>query len=371
MFIDGNKATILITSEVSPEMGEELSYFLYGIQFMEDINEIEVHISSGGGSVIAGYAIFSALRNLVEEGKTVLTIIDGIAASIAGIIWLAGNIRITRDYGLLMIHNPSGGDQKTLDKIKESLKVILSQDFVGNIDEMMNVETWYDADEMKALGLVSEIINTDYELNKNEVNTEKETLYNLYEVCNDILNNETKINKDEMKFKNLIFSKGLKNDFPATEKPEQGTEENPDKEPLNDDDSKEDDSKDDDSTDEMQDMKDRIEALEEMVAKLVDCHNEDEEKTEDEMKDMILNNSGIDKKDFAKWKKFDYKTISNLLNSVKPEKTTVKAPIVSVNSNLDLKEMTQEIFNKTSVEERKLLMKNDMKTYVKFFIKSK
>ena len=89
------------------------------------------------------------------------------------------------------------------------------------------------------------------------------------------------------------------------------------------------------------------------------------------MKDMILNNSGIDKKDFAKWKKFDYKTISNLLNSVKPEKTTVKAPIVSVNSNLDLKEMTQEIFNKTSVEERKLLMKNDMKTYVKFFIKSK
>jgi ATP-dependent Clp protease, protease subunit len=91
-------------------------------------NQINLRINSPGGSVFDGFAIFNALRN---HKATVTTYIDGLAASIASIIALAGDKVVMAENAMVMIHNPwtfSMGESKDLrkdadilDQLKESL----------------------------------------------------------------------------------------------------------------------------------------------------------------------------------------------------------------------------------------------------------
>lgn len=67
---------------------------------------IDVHINSIGGEVYPGIAIFNALRNCRSE---VVIYIDGIAASIAGVIALCGRRVEMSRYAQLMLHSVSGG----------------------------------------------------------------------------------------------------------------------------------------------------------------------------------------------------------------------------------------------------------------------
>jgi ATP-dependent Clp endopeptidase proteolytic subunit ClpP len=128
---------------------------------------INLRINSVGGSVIEGDAIFNALRRH-RGGLTVH--VDGLAASMASIIAMAGDKIRMADNGFLMIHNPwsmSVGDADdlrkeadTLDKIKESMvrtyarRANLSRDAVS---QMMDEEKWMDAHEALSLGFIDEI----------------------------------------------------------------------------------------------------------------------------------------------------------------------------------------------------------------------
>lgn len=67
---------------------------------------IDVHVNSIGGEVYSGIAIFNALRNCRSE---VVIYIDGIAASIAGVIALCGRRVEMSRYAQLMLHSVSGG----------------------------------------------------------------------------------------------------------------------------------------------------------------------------------------------------------------------------------------------------------------------
>src|SRR5262249_31261956 len=83
-------------------------------QFVEDLAAIpagvatlKVHINSPGGDVQAGINIANALREQqVSKGRTVETFVDGIAASIASAIAMAGSKVHMADNALLMVHNP-------------------------------------------------------------------------------------------------------------------------------------------------------------------------------------------------------------------------------------------------------------------------
>jgi len=128
---------------------------------------LNTHINSPGGSVFDGVAIYNALKN--HEGG-VTTHIDGLAASIASIIALAGDKIIMADNAMMMIHNPwtmAMGDademRKTadiLDQIKETLINTYSaktgKDRKKVADDMEN-ETWFTAQEAKEYGLITEI----------------------------------------------------------------------------------------------------------------------------------------------------------------------------------------------------------------------
>ena len=122
---------------------------------------LNIHINSGGGSVFAGITIYNMLKN--HNGfKTVY--IDGVAASIASVIALAGNRVIMRTGSSLMIHKPSlhirgGYNSDDLTKMARDLDVIqecIMQIYKDNIkpdvsieevEDMVNKETWITSDE--------------------------------------------------------------------------------------------------------------------------------------------------------------------------------------------------------------------------------
>ena len=135
---------------------------------------ITVNISSGGGSIMDGLSIFSAITN---SEATVNTHIAGVAASIAGIIALAGSHVSIVDFGTIMIHDPlitSNGEkiedltpeqETALKAMRASLLVILknrTNKSEKELSEMMKAETWLNAKEALEGGFVDEIISSKH-----------------------------------------------------------------------------------------------------------------------------------------------------------------------------------------------------------------
>lgn len=85
---------------------ESTSRFNEEFDFLENVIRpscIRVMINSEGGSVLYGMSTYSTIRNSKIDTEC---IIEGMAASMASIIWAAGNRSLMRDYAILMIHNP-------------------------------------------------------------------------------------------------------------------------------------------------------------------------------------------------------------------------------------------------------------------------
>lgn len=135
--------------------------------------DILVRINSGGGAVFDGWAIYNALLN--HDAKVIIQI-DGIAASIASIIAMAGSeIRMMRG-ALLMIHKPTTAvwmfesmnadelrkEAETLDKIQK----ILSDIYIARtaqsyevINQLINEETWFTPAEALELKFIDSIFD--------------------------------------------------------------------------------------------------------------------------------------------------------------------------------------------------------------------
>ena len=94
------------------------------LEQLADVTEISVYINSYGGEVAEGLAIYNALKRHKAKVKTYC---DGFAASIASVIFMAGDERIMNDSSLLMIHNAwsyAMGNAKELRKQADDLDKI-------------------------------------------------------------------------------------------------------------------------------------------------------------------------------------------------------------------------------------------------------
>lgn len=102
---------------------EEDQYPLNVQQLLREIgdNDIDIHINSGGGSVFAGVAICNMLRNCSGH-KTVY--IDGIAASIASVIAMAGDEIIMPENAYMMIHRAVSGMIGNADEMRKEADVL-------------------------------------------------------------------------------------------------------------------------------------------------------------------------------------------------------------------------------------------------------
>lgn len=126
---------------------------------IEDTKELNIYINSGGGSVYGGLAIYNILKR--HKGKKIVTV-DGIAASIASIIALAGDEIIISKSAQFMIHKPwiqcSGNASElraaedVLDKCQKSITAIYMENVLEGISEetitqLINKETWMTGEE--------------------------------------------------------------------------------------------------------------------------------------------------------------------------------------------------------------------------------
>lgn len=142
--------------------------------FAEDLEslggkDVTVRINSGGGDVFAAHAIHNQL--VAYKGR-VTVVIDGLAASAATIIAVAGDRIIMPSNALFMIHNPAiglsdyyGADEllkaaEALNTIKGSIVAAYRKRCKASAEElaaMMDAETWMGAAECLEKGFVDEI----------------------------------------------------------------------------------------------------------------------------------------------------------------------------------------------------------------------
>ena len=168
------------------------------------ISKINIRINSWGGSVSDGYSIYSAIQNANENGAKIDTYVEGVAASMAGVVAMAGRKRYIYNYGIFMLHDPaftsdslSDKDVEILSKIKNSLMTIFSTRTGIASDEinmMMSMETWLTAESAKNKGFFDEITS-----NGKKMVAKFPFARNYQEICNRILidsNNKVMEQKD-------------------------------------------------------------------------------------------------------------------------------------------------------------------------------
>ena len=132
-----------------------------------DAPEINVRINCRGGMVFEGIAIYNALR--LHKANVHISI-EGLAASIASVIAMAGDTVTIAENAMMMIHNPYGwasGDAEAMrktaevmDKIADSIAVSYTARTGKSIEELkalMDAETWFTAQEALDMGLVDQI----------------------------------------------------------------------------------------------------------------------------------------------------------------------------------------------------------------------
>jgi len=164
-----------ITNAASPDEAEVMLYDEVGgwygstaDQFIADLRgvtapNLRVRINSPGGSVFEGIAIANALRS---HPANVTVQVDGIAASIASVIAMAGNRIEMAPNTMLMIHDASGvclGNAQDMEEMAELLDLIsdnIADAYAsragGSRDEWrarMRAETWYLPEDAVANGL--------------------------------------------------------------------------------------------------------------------------------------------------------------------------------------------------------------------------
>lgn len=126
---------------------------------LDGVSKINVHINSGGGSVFGGIAIYNILK---RHNAEIVVYVEGIAASIASVIAMAGDKIIIPANAQMMIHKPSSitwGNaddmRKEADILDGCQKVILNtymqhvKDGVTaeEINALIDAETWKNGEE--------------------------------------------------------------------------------------------------------------------------------------------------------------------------------------------------------------------------------
>jgi len=130
-------------------------------------SQIDLHINSPGGVVFDGVTIYNLIK---QHPANVTTYIDGLAASIASVIALAGDKVIMAANALYMVHNPTGlamgtaSDMRSLADVLDKIAGTMVGTYVSktgkpeaDIKAMLDAETWMTADEALEHGFIDEI----------------------------------------------------------------------------------------------------------------------------------------------------------------------------------------------------------------------
>ena len=172
---DTGSRTLVLNGQISDETwyGDEVTPGLFREELNAGEGDITVWINSPGGDVFAAAQIYNMLK---EYPGNVEVRIDGMAASAASVVAMAGDRISMSPVAMMMIHNPmtvAMGDHKAfqqamdmLEEVKESiinayeLKTGQSRTVISH---MMDDETWFNAKKAVELGFADDILYTDGE----------------------------------------------------------------------------------------------------------------------------------------------------------------------------------------------------------------
>ena len=167
---EGEKRVLLLDGEISDETwwGDEVTPQMFRSDLNAAEGDIDLWINSPGGDCYAAAQIYNML---MEYKGNVAVKIDGIAASAASVVAMAGSTVEISPLGMLMIHNPmtvSIGDTHEMERtitflaeIKESIinayeiKTGLSR---AKISRLMDAETWMNAKKAVELGFADSVL---------------------------------------------------------------------------------------------------------------------------------------------------------------------------------------------------------------------
>ena len=179
--------TLFLNGEISDEtwFGDEVTPEIFRSELEAGVGPINVWIDSPGGDVFAAAQIYNMLMDYPHD---VTVMIDGLAASAASVIAMAGTKVQMSPVAMMMIHNPATiaiGDSeemkkaiKMLDEVKESImnayeiKTGLSRD---KISKLMDAESWFNAKKAVELGFADEILFSENSGTGNDANGVKIT----------------------------------------------------------------------------------------------------------------------------------------------------------------------------------------------------
>ena len=147
--------------------GDEVTPDLFREELKQHAGDLTVVINSPGGDVFAGLAIYNAL---VNHNGNVTVRVDGLAASIASVIAMAGDKIIMSPGSMIMIHRPSVYAAGTVDDMEKAKDVLLKIEegitpiyakrtglSDEKITELLEAETWMLADKAVELGFADEV----------------------------------------------------------------------------------------------------------------------------------------------------------------------------------------------------------------------
>lgn len=179
--VDSNTAEVLLYGFID-NYDVSAGDFVKELRSLEkDYSTINVRINSGGGSVFEGFAIYNAIK---QSKATINTYIDGLAASMASIIALAGSKVYMSQMARLMTHQPSSGsygnsedlrkNADLLDGLEKTMCAIYAAKTGKSMEDCKTAflngkDNWFDAQQAKDAGLVDELYDAD------GVETPKET----------------------------------------------------------------------------------------------------------------------------------------------------------------------------------------------------
>lgn len=164
---------IFLTEEVhAASMNALLKQLLY-LHREDPEQEITLYINSPGGEVRSGLAVYDFMRMVQTPIRTVCV---GTAASMAAILFLAGQKREMLPHAQLMIHDPSPGGgsiagmkpdqmQEHLGALRQTQKILC--DIVTEVSGLerkqvsaaMKKDTFYSAEEAIRLGLATGVVS--------------------------------------------------------------------------------------------------------------------------------------------------------------------------------------------------------------------
>lgn len=165
------EAEVFLYSEIGEDWwGDGISAkgFIEDLQGLPStVEKVIVRINSPGGDVFEGFAIYQAL---LRDRRQIVTAVDGLAASAASVVMMAGDEINAADTSMVMIHDPwtiaignaddFRGVGDLLDQITvQTVTAYGRRDKVDKtvIREAMRAETWYTAAEAQEVGLVDTV----------------------------------------------------------------------------------------------------------------------------------------------------------------------------------------------------------------------